>query len=88
MERMFKAPTQAQRQKTGTQMTWFGLQCLFRMQTMCNRVNNTGWRTDIQNAIVHHHGSLVEKHCSENHLQANLECHELLTRPSVGQENE
>lgn len=72
-----------QAEGTGTQITWFGIQCLLRMQTICNRVNITGalrWRTYIQNAIVHCHcrGSPVERCCSENHLQANLECHELI----------
>lgn len=54
-----------------------------RMQTICKGVNVIGalrGRADIQDAIIHCHchGSPVERCCSENHLRASLECHELI----------
>lgn len=81
METVFNSP--AKPKGTGTQITWFEMQCPFRMQTICNRVNVIGalrGRAHIQNAIIycHCHGSPVERCCSENHLRASLECHELI----------
>lgn len=68
---------------TETQISWFGMQCPLRMPTICNRVNVIGalrGRAGIQDAIIHCHchGSLVERCCSENHLRASLESHELI----------
>lgn len=81
METVFNCPAQAQRHRNTNKQVWDAVP--LRMQTICNRVNVIGelrGRADIQDAIIycHCHGSPVERCCSENHLRASLECHELM----------